>query len=880
LSILRTLFGVIARRGPFGELLKRTRVRAGMTQEALAAEAGLSARTVSDLERGETQTAQNHTAQLLADALRLVGLEREAFVAAARGHAPAREPAARTLPRDIASFLGREEELHVLAAAAASCADSSGVVAVHAIDGMAGIGKTTFAVHAAHRLKPQFPDGQIFLPLHGHTSGRPTAPAAALASLLRTIGVPTQQLPRGLEARAALWRSLLADRRLLLLLDDAADSEQVHPLLPGTAGSLVLITSRRRLTALEDAKVITLDTFEPEQAIQLLTQLADRPRLRLDGAALGQIARVCGYLPLAVGMLGRRLAHRSALTPAGLANDLAAARDGLELIATENSSVAAAFSLSYRDLTGEQQRMFRRLGLHPGTDIDAHAAAALDGVDPVTARRTLEDLFDQNLLLEPAEGRYRLHDLMREYAHSLAAREDTARDVEQAIERLLGYYQSTADTVNRYLTRYTRPGASPTISGLDFPDPMEALLWARAERTNLLACLDHAAHSAQHARVAALTSAVAPLLRLDGPWADAIDRHASAAEAARHIGNRLGEANALNDLGILRCLTGDSTGGASALEGALDIYCELGDRQGQAGALNHIAYVRRTAGNFPGAVDAAEAAFGIARDIGDRQGQANALKELGGVRYQTANYQSAAEAVEQSLSIYCDIGDWQGEAGALGMLGNVRRLIGEYHGAVDVLEAALSIYRDFGDPEGQANALNLLGIVRRRQEDVQGAAVALEEAERLYRGIGDRQGEANALNFLGAVRRQERDYQSAAIALKKALGIYRDLHDEGGEAEALNEMGALFRVRGNLDQAREYHQYAIRLAHKIPSEWDEAHAVAGLARCDIAVGRIESAQAGLRKAHQIFERIQAAAEADDVAAELQALDDADPASAD
>ena len=263
--------------------------------------------------------------------------------------------ATRTLPRDLASFTGRQRELAELVEAAAGAA---GVVGIHAIGGMAGVGKTALAVHAAHKLAGRFPAGQIFLPLHGHTPGQqPVDPADALASLLLTAGVAAAQIPPGLEARMALWRDRLAGQQLLLILDDAADSEQVQPLLPGTGGSLVLITSRRHLSALEDATAVSLDTLPPGEAAGLLVRLASQAGPSPDDPAVAEITRLCGYLPLAIGMVARQLHHHPAWTLAGRAADLAAAVDRLELMTTENLSVAAAFNLSYEDLTGDQQSL-------------------------------------------------------------------------------------------------------------------------------------------------------------------------------------------------------------------------------------------------------------------------------------------------------------------------------------------------------------------------------------------------------------------------------------------------------------------------------------------------------------------------------------------
>jgi tetratricopeptide (TPR) repeat protein len=602
---------------------------------------------------------------------------REVFVAAARGRVPAEDvlaalqedapgafpvaatrslprnravpggaaAATRTLPRDLISFTGRQRELGELVAAAA---DAGGVVGIHAIGGMAGVGKTVFAVHAAHQLADRFPAGQIFLPLHGHTPGRqPVDPADALASLLLTVGVPTAQIPPGLEARMALWRDRLGERQLLLVLDDAASSEQVIPVLPGNGGSLVLVTSRRHLSALEDATAISLDTLPPGEAAALLVRLASRPGLGLDDAAVGEITRLCGYLPLAVGMVARQLHYHPAWSTAGLAAELAAARDRLELMATENLSVSAAFNMSYAQLTSDQQRLFRRLGLHPGADIDGYAVAALDGTDLAPARRGLEALYDQHLLTEPAQGRYRMHDLIRAHARIVADRLDSAVDRDQATARLLDYYQHAAGLAQALLDRQARAslalaaGTTPTAVPV-IADREQALAWVRAERANLLGWLDNVTGTEQHARVIGLTAGLAGLLRHDGPWAEALTRHTTAVRAAQHLGDRPGLAGALIDLGLLRWVTDDYPAAVLDLQEALGICRDLGDQLGQAFALAILGYVWRVTGDYQGAARDLEEALGISRDLGNLQGQANALTYLGDVRWRAGDCQGAA----------------------------------------------------------------------------------------------------------------------------------------------------------------------------------------------------------------------------------------------
>jgi tetratricopeptide (TPR) repeat protein len=741
---------------------------------------------------------------------------------------------------------------------------------------MAGVGKTAFAVHAAHRLADRFPGGQIFLPLHGHTPGQqPVDPADALASLLLTAGVPAGQIPPGLEARMALWRDRLAEQQLLLVLDDAASSDQVRPLLPGAGGSLVLVTSRRHLSALEDATAVSLDTLPAGEAAGLLVRLAGRSGLSPDDPAAGEITALCGYLPLAIGMVARQLHHHPAWTTAGRAAELAAARDRLELMTTENLSVAAAFNLSYADLTPGQQRLFRRLGLHPGTDLDAYAAAALDGTDLAAARRGLEALYDQYLLTEPAQGRYRLHDLIREHARALAGRLDPDSDRDQATARLLDYYQNAAARADTLITRQTR--TSPALAAAavpavipDLADSEQALAWARAERASLLACLDYATRTGQHARVIALTAGLAGLLRSDGPWADAITRHTAAIQAAGHLGDRLGQANALTGLGDMRRLTSDYPAAAHSLDQALGIYRDLGDRLGQARALHGLGDVRRPTGDFPAAAQALEQALGIYRDLGDRLGQANALNGLGVIRLTTGDYPAAAQVLEQALGNYRDLGDQHGQANVLNNLGNVRQVTGDFPAAAQALEQALGIYRDLGNRLGQANALLSLGEVWRLIGDYPAAAQVLEQALDIYRDLGTRLGQAAALGSLGEVRRATGDYPAAAQALDQALGIFRDLGIRSDEATALNGRGTLYRLSGDVTQAEECHQQALDLARAIASPWIEAHALAGLGRCALAVGHATQAEELLRQALEIFQRI-GAAEVSDLLAELDAL---------
>jgi tetratricopeptide (TPR) repeat protein/transcriptional regulator with XRE-family HTH domain len=844
--------------------LRRLRAGAGLTQEELAEAAGLSPRTVSDLERGLATTPHKDTVRLLADALQLGGQARIEFEAAARGHTgPGRArgrgaAATRTLPRDIASFTGRGHELAELAEAAAG---TGGVVSIHAIGGMAGIGKTAFAVHAAHRLAGRFPAGQIFLPLHAHTPGQqPVDPADALASLLLTIGVPAGQIPADLQARTGLWRDRLAGRQLLLVLDDAASSEQIRPLLPGTGGSLVLVTSRRRLTALDDAQTISLDTLPPGEAAALLVRLAVRPGLSSADPEVAEITRLCGCLPLAIGMLARQLYHHPAWTLAGLAAELAAATGRLELLATENLSVAAAFDLSYDDLAPDQQRLFRRFALYPGTDIDRYAAAALDGTGLGAARRSLEALYEHYLLTEPAPGRYRMHDLIREHARALASRLDSVDDREQATGRLLDYYQHAAARAQALLARQTRGvpahavGAAPA-EVLVLAGREQALAWARAERTSLLACLDQATAAGQHERVIALTAGLAGLLRYDGPWDEAITRHATAVQAGRQLGDTPGQAGALTDLGDVREATGDYPGAARDLQEALGICRDLGDRRGQANALAFLGETRRRTGDCPGAARDLQEALGICRDLGDRAGQAYALYILGDVRIWTGDYPGAARDLQEALGICRDLGDRAGQARALSLLGSGEWLIGDQAGAARDLQEALGISRDLGDRLVQANALTTLGAVRRLTGDYPGSVRDLQEAVGISRNLGDLRGQARALAFLGHTWRLTGDYPAAVRDLQEALGISREIGDSPGQVAALAYLGAVRRLTGDYKGAARDLQEALDISREIGDRLGQAGTLVYLGDVRRLAGEYPRAARDLQEALGISRKV-------------------------
>jgi DNA-binding SARP family transcriptional activator/transcriptional regulator with XRE-family HTH domain len=428
-------------RATLGTLLRTWRNRALLTQEQLAERTGLSARTIRRLEGDVSQRIRVASVRLLSEALDLDATERAALAAAGAAGAASREedlaragagpvgedPAAmvpRQLPADMATFVGRDRELAVLDAF-----DGGSATTVIAIDGMAGIGKTALAVHAAHRMAPRFQDGALFVDLHGYTRGRaPVDPGRGLGRFLRDLGMPSARIPQHIDDRAAVYRSLLAGRKILVVLDNAASEEQVRPLLPGTPGCAVLVTSRCRLAGLERTGTISLEGLSPSDSIALFVMSAGEARLTgTDPRLLNQVVKRCAQLPLAIYVAAARLRAHTCWTVQDLLERLDEQGQRLAELEAGERSVAAAFDLSYRELTGAEQRAYRQLSLYPGTDFDLHCAASLLTSGVVEARRIIDRLVSVHLLQEPAAGRYRFHDLIRDHAAKVSPAARRAR---------------------------------------------------------------------------------------------------------------------------------------------------------------------------------------------------------------------------------------------------------------------------------------------------------------------------------------------------------------------------------------------------------------------------------------------------------------------
>ncbi|MEV4622415.1 BTAD domain-containing putative transcriptional regulator [Asanoa sp. NPDC049573] len=772
-----------------------------------------------------------------------------------------------TLPRDSATFLGRQREIG-LVAEAGSAAGSA--VAVYAIDGMPGVGKTALAVRIGHQMAGRFPDGQLFVDLHAHTAGQePVTPMEALAALLAADGVATQNLPPGLDERAALWRARMAGRRTLLVLDNALETDQVRHLLPGSAGSLVLVTSRRRLADL-DATPIQLDTLPAADAAEMFSRLA--PRGRNEPDAVARLVDLCGHLPLAISLLASVFIKHSSWRVDQLIDET---RTRMISVRAEMRTVAAAFDLSYQHLPARLRRFFRRLGAYPGIDIAPNTAAALDDTTVDQATEQLDALCHDHLLTESSYRRFQMHDMIREYAHTLA---DGDADREAALDRVYGYLARVATRADRRVSRYPRPtvrltgstGCAPLSSDPALATTREALAWLRTERASLLTLLRHATRHAQSERVIPLAIGLASVLRIDGPWRTAQFVSSAAVVAARRLDEPQALANALLDRGVAEQLLDDYPASTKSLKEALTHYRRIGDQLGETNACLHLGEVADLTADHSLALELLEQACSRYRNLGDGLGVAAALSTLGGLRNTLGDYARAADALKRALRGYRELGNQLGETAALVNLGPVLEQAGDLPGAAAALHRALAITQRTGSRLGEAAVLHNLGPILQRQGDLAGAAAALSRCVQMHREIGDDHGQGNALNYLASVQCDMGNLAAARELLDTSLPMLRRIGDRIGEAEALNQLGTLHRLTGHPQTGAEFHQQALLIVGRTHSRWYEAHSLAGLGRCALAAGDSATAADLLGRALATFQSI-GAGEADAISTELAAM---------
>jgi tetratricopeptide (TPR) repeat protein/transcriptional regulator with XRE-family HTH domain len=865
----------------FGVRLRRCRESAGLSQEQLAECASLSIRAIRDLERGRTTHPYPATLRRLADAFALQGQARADFIAAGRAGShlvgevasqpgidlpdtrrdgpgreldrsaavpgrPAAAPTVRSvvaaqLPRTVADFTGRRQELGRMD----NLLRAVGDMPLLTIAGPPGVGKTALALHWAHRAAARYPDGQLYLNLRGYDPERPVEPDDALGQFLRALGVGAVHIPPETAARSALMRSMLAQRRVLVLLDNASSEEQVRPLLPGTASCAVVVTSRDRLAGLvarDGARRLDLGVLPMVEAVALLETLIG-DRVCRDPAAAVVLAQRCARLPLALRVAAEQATARPTVRVADLADELGDDQRRLDLLdagGDRRSGVAAVFSWSYLQLPAAVARAFRLLGIHPGREYDRYALAALDDIDLAQARRALSNLARAHLLDEYEPERFAMHDLLHSYARKLADEIDPEPARRAALTRLYDAYRhSAADAMNTLhpSERMRRPEVPPAATPVPaLAEDVAAAAWLDAEHRNLIAACLHAAHHGWQGHALDIVVTI---------WRQ------------QYVRGRYDDALALSNL-------------------VLPAAHAAGDGATEARILSHIASVWLRLGQPERALSPLTDSLALLRAVGSRQEEGRTLGNLGVYHARMGQLDRAADYLRQSLAIGEELGDRDASAYSLGNLAEVYRLQNRDEEALEHIQRALAIFRETGERVGESIALGNIGDMHERLGRHALAIEHLRQALSIDREIGNRSGEGSLLNSLGRVLQRMGRHTEAVEYRRRALELQRQTGNPGLQVEAQNGLGEALRATDEFDEAWACHESALAVLGDATEPREQARAYDGLAQ--VCAVRGDQARAGRlwQRALALYEDI-GAAEADDVRERLSALADPDGA---
>ena len=651
------------------------------------------------------------------------------------------------LPADIADFTGRDEQVKRLSdlLSGTGATGDPGAVRIAVVAGSGGLGKTSLAVHAAHRVRRRFPDGQLYVDLLGATAA-PLLPGDVLARFLRDLGVDGRDVPVDEDERAARYRTTLARRRMLVVLDNARDAAQVRPLLPGSASSAVLVTTRSRMPDLASTKLVDLNVLDDDEALKLFVKVVGEQRAAAEPEATAELLDACAGLPLAIRICAARLVTRSGWTIRAMAGRLKDEHRRLDEMRAGDLAVRASFEVSFTSLPPSSDKQgidpalaFRLLGLWQGSSISAAAAAALFGVPEYSAEDALEVLVDTHLLESVTTDRYRFHDLLRVYAAERAEADLPAAERDAAVTRLLTWYMRTADAAATAVSphRYNIPLEPAADSApLAFADVDDALAWYDSERANLVAATRQAAGSGLDEVAWRLPAPLFTMFNRRGNWADCIATHRVALESARRAGHRPGEAWVLNNLGEALGFTRE-TEGIAHLEQALMIRREIGDHKGEAQTANNLADAYVILDRKDEALDLLRRALELNRETGNRYGEGVALNNLGEAFLDLGRTEEAIDCFHRANRTFAEIKVPHGVGYALHNVGRSYLWLGRDAEALEHLRQALAVHRATGDRHREAFTLRFLGVAQSRAARPAEAEVSWAQAAAIFDDLGD-----------------------------------------------------------------------------------------------------------------------------------------------
>jgi DNA-binding SARP family transcriptional activator/tetratricopeptide (TPR) repeat protein len=776
-----------------------------------------------------------------------------------------------TLPPELPDFVGRARELELLTS------DRGAGPRVTVIEGMPGVGKTALAVQAARRAAGQYPDGTLFLSLRSHQHGcEPVDPAQALDRLLAMLSVPAARIPGSIGERVALWRAQLSRRRMIVILDDAARPDQIRPLLPAAGQCLILITTRRRLSDVADARTLTLDVLPAEDAATLFRRIAGQDAVS-DEAQVARAVQLCGNLPLAIQLTASRVARDRPAGLGGLIEELSQAPARLGGSGAASPEVTAAFDLSYRALEPDHQRLFRELGVGPCEYVSLQAAAALDGCTLAEAEKALATLLDHHLLARAPDGQFRLHDLIRGYAAECAARDDPPAQQRQAVSRLLDYYLHTADQADRVLHPFRRrmpvqvthvPAAGPALGTSE-----DAAAWLRTEWRNILRAARHAGDHEWKRKCADLTHVLADFIQIQAHWDEAITAHTVALQAARDLADPARTAQAALELSAVRQQAGAHEPALALAEEAAAIYRSLADQAGEAEALDQAGLAHFRAARSREALAYFDEAQALYRAAASQRGIADTLSHSGIASWHLGRCAEATAHLRDALTLYRGIGDRRGEAKMLCNLGKIYLYCGYHRDALDAYQDSLRIFREIGGTYNEAVLYHAIGAVHNYKGSYEECLAAYRRALAIYRDIGDLYDEAEVLNDIGAVYQSASRYDEALVYHERAQLIAEEIGNSSQRLIAMRRIADIRRGSGQYGDAFDHYQSALRLAREIGDPYEEGKILEGIAESTASTQRPSAARIFFRQALDIFERL-GVPEAESARIRIETLDPA------
>ncbi|ANZ43032.1 hypothetical protein BBK82_26140 [Lentzea guizhouensis] len=741
------------------------------------------------------------------------------------------QPRPNQLPGGTSGFVNRLHELARLNEVLEHADEEPLAVGVYLITGTAGVGKTSLALHWAHSVRHRFPDGQLYVNLRGYDPGAPVTAAQALHQFLRVLGVPATAIPVALEDRSALFRSLLADRRVLVILDNAASPTQVRPLLPGSSTCLVLVTSRNRfsgLVARDGARRLVLDMLTEDEAVRLLRTVTAGYRGDDDAADLVELARLCARLPLALRIAAERASSRPLMMLHELIDDLrdeSALWDALTADHDDESdAVRTVFAWSYRALPTDAARLFRLLGLHPGAEFCVTAAAALGGLGLSDTRKLLDVLIGAHMLQQHARNRFQFHDLLRLYAAQQAFQHEDAAARRDAVERGLSWYLHTLSNATSVIApldrRVVLPPMPANTTPLYFEDRAQAFEWYECERANLVAAVRTAASAGRDDIAWRLPVLLRSIYVSQNPFEDWIETSSTGLKAAERIGDLAAQGEVLDSLGKAHLQSQRLQQAEECHSRALALRTEIGDRYGEMVSVNALGLLEWRRRRLTAAVQRFLHCREIAQSIGDRRWSALAMTNLGCAQYDLMEIPAAVDTLSRSVLAHRDVGDRAYEGNALFYLAMAQRENGDLEAAATSIEQALTIAEEDRHVAWEAFWLVEMGRIQRARGDVADSLLSYQRSAVVQRGLGDRNREALALDGAGEAYRELGRPEEAEKFHRTAVTAFRETADRWLLARALTNLTLALQESERPEQAETTRQEAIATL----AEFDEPRA--------------------------------------------------------